>query len=153
MLEILCLYAGIWILIHLGAGYVAHHLPTRLLLALPVVSRSYAWEGAGRAYQRLGIRAWKGRLPEGGAFFLGGFSKRRLHSNALGSLERFALETTRAECSHWLSWGLSLTFFAWNPWHVGAAMVLYGAASNAPFILVQRYYRARLRRIIQRSAR
>lgn len=153
MLEILALYAVVWILFHLGSGLVAHRLPARLLVALPVVSRSYDCERAGRVYRRLGIRSWKGHLPEGGAFFPGGFSKRRLHSHAIGYLERFALETTRAECSHWLAWGLSLTFFAWNPWQVGVVMVIYGAASNVPFILVQRYNRARLHQIMQHSAR
>lgn len=108
---------------------------------------------AGKAYRWLGIRKWKDRIPEAGAFFRGGFSKRHLQSHDLDYLKRFALETTRAEFSHWLTWALSLTFFAWTPWPVGVMMVLYGAASNVPFILVQRYNRARLCQIIQASAR
>jgi glycosyl-4,4'-diaponeurosporenoate acyltransferase len=153
MLRIVALYAAIWMVFHFGSGYVAHRLPARLLAELPVVSRSYGWERAGRIYRRLGIRAWKDRLPEAGAFFPGGFSKRRLQANDLGYFERFVLETTRAECSHWLAWALSLTFFAWNPWPVGVLMAIYGAASNGPCILVQRYNRARLIRLVQTSAR
>jgi glycosyl-4,4'-diaponeurosporenoate acyltransferase len=153
MAEIITLYSVVWILFHFGAGYVAHHLPARLLVALPFVSRSYARERAGKAYRWLGIHTWKDRIPEAGAFYRGGFSKRHLQGHDLAYLERFALETTRAEFSHWLTWGLSLTFFAWTPWPVGVMMVLYGAASNVPFILVQRYNRARLCQIIQASAR
>jgi glycosyl-4,4'-diaponeurosporenoate acyltransferase len=153
MLTIITLYSVVWILFHFGAGYVAHHLPARILVALPFVSRSYARERAGKAYRWLGIHTWKDRIPEAGAFYRGGFSKRHLQSHDLAYLERFALETTRAEFSHWLTWGLSLTFFAWTPWQVGVMMVLYGAASNVPFILVQRYNRARLCQIIQASAR
>jgi glycosyl-4,4'-diaponeurosporenoate acyltransferase len=153
MLGIVALYAVVWIAFHVGAGYLAHRLPARLLAQLPATSGSYGWERAGRIYWRLGIRAWKDRLPEAGDFFPGGFSKRRLTSNEVGYFERFVLETIRAECSHWLTWALSLTFFAWNPWPVGILMVLYGAASNAPCILVQRYNRARLLRLVQTSGR
>jgi glycosyl-4,4'-diaponeurosporenoate acyltransferase len=153
MIELLALYTVIWIFFHLGAGYVAHRLPTQLLVALPPLSRSYDWEQAGRIYRQLGIRSWKDHLPEAGGFFRGGFSKRRLVATDAGYLGRFAVETTRAECSHWLTWGMSLTFFAWNPWQVGIVMVIYGAASNTPCILVQRYNRARLSQLIRKSAR
>ena len=150
VLEIAALYSGIWILIHFGSGYLAHHLPTGVLVALPLVNRSYRWEGAGgRFYERLGMRAWKDRLPEAGAFFKGGFSKRHLRSRDPAYLKRFVLETARAECSHWLTWGMAVTFFAWTPWQVGAIMLIYGAIVNLPCILVQRYNRARLKRAIR----
>ena len=153
MLGLLALYAVVWVFFHFGAGYAAYRLPARLLVDFPVVSRVYDWERAGTVYRRLGIRLWKDRLPEAGAFFPGGFSKRRLQANDASYFGRFVLETTRAEFSHWLTWGLSLSFFAWNPWPVGALMILYGAATNGPCILVQRYNRARLIRLVQISAR
>lgn len=147
------LYAAIWIAFHFGAGYLAHRLSLRRLAALPLLSKSYGWEQEGRLYEPLGIRRWKDRLPEAGAFYRGGFSKRRLRGTAAGDLRRFALETTRAELSHWLTWGLSLTFFAWSPWQIGVIMVVYGALSNVPFIIAQRYNRARLHRAIRSLAR
>ena len=153
MLAFIALCAAIWIGFHLGAGYVAHRLPLAWLAALPVVGASYGWEREGRLYERLGIRLWKDWLPEAGAFFSGGFSKRRLDSREPDYLERFALETCRAEASHWLTGALALTFLLWTPWPVAALMVVYGAVVNGPFILVQRYNRARLRRVIARSAR
>ncbi len=153
MLEITALYAVIWVLFHFGSGYLAQRLPIGRIAALPFVGDSYAWEQSGRVYERLGIRAWKDHLPEAGALFRGGFSKRRLLGGDPGYLEQFALETSRAEFSHWLTWSLALTFFAWNPWQVGVVMVIYGAAANAPCILVQRYNRVRLRRVMRTSAR
>lgn len=152
MLETAALYGIIWILFHFGSGYVAHHLPTGVLSALPVVNRSYRWEGSGDLYVRLGIRAWKGHLPEAGDFFEGGFSKRHLRSQAPAYLRRFLLETARAEFSHWLTWGMALTFFVWTPWQVGVVMLIYGAIVNLPCILVQRYNRARLRRALARRS-
>jgi glycosyl-4,4'-diaponeurosporenoate acyltransferase len=152
MPKILALYAAIWILFHLSAGYAAHRLPTRRLSSLSAASRVYAWEQGGAIYRRIGIRRWKDWLPEAGALYSGGFSKRRLQANDSLYLERFRLETSRAEFSHWLTWSLALTFFLWNPWQIGVVMLLYGAAANLPCILVQRYNRARLDRIV-RSAR
>lgn len=148
LLETAALYGIIWILFHFGSGYVAHHLPTGVLSALPVVNRNYRWEGSGSLYAWLGIRVWKDRLPEAGAFFEGGFSKRRLRSQTPAYLGRFLLETARAEFSHWLTWGMALTFFLWTPWQVGVVMLIYGAIVNLPCILIQRYNRARLQRVI-----
>ncbi len=153
MLETVTLYSGVWILIHFGSGYLAHHLPTGVLVAFPLVNHSYCWEDSGRFYEWLGIRAWKDRLPEAGAFFAGGFSKRYLRSQDPAYLRRFVVETARAEFSHWLTWGMALTFFAWTPWQVGVAMLIYGAAVNLPCILIQRYNRARLQRAARALAR
>ena len=153
MLEIAALYAGCWTFFHIGAGYLAHRLPMQLLTALPLVNGNLDWEDEGKLYERFAIRGWKDHLPEAGAFFSGGFSKRRLSAHDAAYLQRFAQETARAECSHWLTWGLGLSFFAWNPWEVGVVMMLYGAAANLPCILVQRYNRARLRRAAQKLAR
>jgi glycosyl-4,4'-diaponeurosporenoate acyltransferase len=66
---------------------------------------------------------------------------------------RFLLETVRAECSHWLTWGMALIFFAWTPWQVGVVMLIYGAIVNLPCILIQRYNRARLQRAARALAR
>jgi glycosyl-4,4'-diaponeurosporenoate acyltransferase len=153
VLMMAALYALIWLAFHFGAGYVAHRLPLERLASLPVVSRNWDWEHDGRVYEDLGMRAWKDRLPEAGAFYSGGFSKRRLSARDAAYLSRFALETSRAEWSHWLTWALALTFFAWNPWQVGIVMLIYGAIVNLPCILIQRYNRARLQRVARTLAR
>ena len=146
------LCAVLWPSFHLIAGYVAQRLPLDWLTRWPIISASYGWEHGGRCYEWLGIRAWKDHLPEAGGLLRDGFSKRQLASAELGYLDRFARETSRAEFGHWLTWALALTFFLWTPAWMGLFMVVYGGLVNAPFILVQRYNRARLRRFITRSA-
>ena len=153
MLNLVILYGLIWTGFHLGAGYVAQRLPGHLFANFSLVSREYDWEKGGRLYERLGIRWWKDHLPEAGGFLHGGFPKRHLQSGDAGYLGQFALETCRAECSHWLTWSLALSFFVWTPWEVGMVMLVYGAASNLPCILVQRYNRIRLRRVARTLAR
>lgn len=152
MAEMLVLYALVWILFHFGSGILAHYLPQRRLDGAPLVGRTWDWERRGRAYRRLGVHRWKDLLPEAGAVLPGGFSKRRLTGRSRAYFERFVLETSRAEVTHWLPWILSLTFFVWTPWPIAAIMVLYGAVTNVPCILVQRYNRARLLAISARRS-
>ncbi len=150
MFATIILYAVAWIGFHLGAGYLVHRLSLPTLRRLPLLCTRLFLKQEMGLYRRLRVQRWKGRLPEAGAFFSGGFSKRRLTGHDDAYLERFILETSRAECAHWLTWALSLTFFIWTPWPVGLVMVGYGGVVNLPFILVQRYNRLRLIRVRQR---
>ena len=138
------LYAIIWIGIHIGAGYLAHRMPLSRFDHRAPLYRTRRFERSGRIYRRLLVHRWKDSLPEAGAFFIGGFSKRAFVAPEPDYLERYLAETCRAEASHWISASMSLTFFLWNPWYVGVIMIAYGLATNLPFIVVQRYNRPRL---------
>ncbi|WP_295440531.1 hypothetical protein [uncultured Thiodictyon sp.] len=152
-MEIIALYSVLWACFHLGAGTLAQQVPVRRFVDLPFVSRSYAWEHSGRLYERLGIRWWKDHIPEAGAFCPGGFPKRQLQSDDPDYLRLFVLEASRAEFSHWMTWGLALTFFLWTPWPIAVFMVFFGAMGNGPCIMVQRYNRIRLNRVLRASER
>lgn len=150
---IIALYAVLWTCFHLGAGTLAQQVPVRRFVDLPFVSRRYGWECNGRLYEWLGIRWWKDHLPEAGAFCPGGFPKRQLQSADPAYLRLFVLEASRAEFSHWLTWSLALTFFFWTPWPIALFMVFFGALGNGPCIMVQRYNRIRLERVLRASQR
>ena len=109
-------------------------------------------ERDGALYQALRIRRWKDRLPEAGAFFAGGISKRHLPGRARGGLERFVVETRRAELGHWLAAAAGPLFVLWNPPGVAAVLVAYGVAVNLPFIAIQRYNRLRVERVLRARA-
>ena len=91
----------------------------------------------------LRIKRWKDRVPEAGALFAGGVSKRRLRTRTTQGLRRFATETRRAELGHWLAAAAGPFFALWNPWWAAVIIVGYGLAANLPFIAIQRYDRAR----------
>jgi glycosyl-4,4'-diaponeurosporenoate acyltransferase len=137
------LYALIWIVIHIGAGYLAHRMPLSRFDHRAPLYRTRRFERNGRIYRRVMVHRWKDSLPEAGSFFSGGFSKRAFVAPEPDYLERYLAETCRAEASHWISASLSLTFFLWNPWYVGVMMIVYGLSTNLPFIIVQRYNRPR----------
>lgn len=143
-----------WLAVHIGAGYLVHRLPDRLLEQDGWLFRARAFEGEGRFYVRaLRIKRWKKLLPEGGDVFPGGFNKARLVAPEEAHLRDHLRETRRAELGHWLTMAPAPLFFAWNPWYLAAAMQLYAVAVNGPCIASQRYNRIRLRRVLERRAR
>jgi glycosyl-4,4'-diaponeurosporenoate acyltransferase len=145
--------ALVWALWSAAVGYTAHRLPLRRLDHDGHLTRLRSWEREGRAYERLGIRRWKDRLPELGAAFRGGVSKRSLSSSGTVDLTRFAAETRRAEIVHWAIPLVTPLFSMWNPsWLVGA-MATYAVAANLPCLIVQRYNRGRLLRVLARRRR
>ena len=142
-----------------ACGYAAHRIPAARLDHDGWLLRLRGWERGGRAYERrLGVKAWKDRLPEAGALFRGGFSKRRVERHDRAYLERFVVATRRAELAHWPILALAPTFLLWiplfdAPWWLAAALFAYGVVANVPCILVQRYNRARLERILSPRTR
>jgi glycosyl-4,4'-diaponeurosporenoate acyltransferase len=149
----LLLDAAVWGLWSALAGLIAWALPVSRFERDGFLTRLRPFETDGRFYQRrLRIRAWKDRLPEAGACYRGGFSKRRVTSRDRPFLERFAAETRRAEFTHWLVPAATPAFFCWNDWRLGLGMAVYALAANGPCIAVQRYNRTRLGRILVRSS-
>ncbi len=136
-----------WGLIHASTGYLAHRLPAERFTGDGWLLRARRVERGGRAYERLRIRRWKDRLPEAGALFAGGISKRQLPGGRTG-LERFAVETRRAELAHWWAMAGAPLFVLWNRPLPAALLLAYGVAVNLPFIAIQRYNRLRVSRVL-----
>lgn len=142
-----------WGLIHAGSGYLVHRLPVRWLSRDRWLFRERRFERGGRLYtRRLHIDRWKDRVPEAGALFAGGVSKRTLPRAGSGGLERFVVETRRAELGHWLAAAPAPLFALWNPPAVVPLMIAYGLGVNLPFIAIQRYNRIRAERVLRRRA-
>lgn len=127
--------------------------PDRLDRAGPLTTIR-AWERGGRFWQRhLRVLRWKDRLPDAGAFFAGGRDKRSIGLPTTANLEQFRRETIRAERVHWLILASGPIHLLWCPPLVGAYMVAFGIAFDAPFIVVQRVNRGRLERLLARRSR
>lgn len=137
-----------WGIISATVGYLAHRLPDDRLDHDTRLLRIRRFERGGRVYERrLRIARWKDRMPEAGALFPGGFSKRAVTRADLG---RYLLETRRAELTHWAIMASAPLFLLWNPWTIWPAMVAYAVVANLPCIVIQRYNRARVLRILKR---
>jgi glycosyl-4,4'-diaponeurosporenoate acyltransferase len=122
-------------------------VPPARLAADNSLTRLRTWERSGEVYERLGIRRWKDHLPEAGGLF-GGVPKRHLPGRSRRHLESFAAETRRGELVHWLVPLPVVAFPLWNPWWVTLVMAAYAVAANVPCLLVQRYNRSRIARLL-----
>lgn len=143
----------VWAVWGTAVGYVGHRLPLARLDHDTWLTRIRGWEREGRTWERLGIRRWKDRLPEAGSFFGGGMSKRALPGREPDDLARFAAETRRAEWVHWTVMAVIPVFALFNPPALLLAMAVYGVAANVPCIVVQRFNRARIQRVLGRRTR
>ncbi len=139
-----------WATIQVGAGYLVYRMPASRFEHDGRLWRRRSFE-TRRRYERLTrVRRWKSVLPEGGAVFPGGVSKRTLLGRDADALRRYALETRRGELGHWLAVSATPLFALWNPAWLMPFMVLYAAVTNAPCIIAMRYNRLRIEAILAR---
>ncbi|MFN7149105.1 MAG: glycosyl-4,4'-diaponeurosporenoate acyltransferase [Microthrixaceae bacterium] len=142
-----------WVLIGLVTGWFLHRRSIASLEHDGWLTRPRRFEQDGRWYQRnLRIRRWKDRLPEKGDLFPDGFSKRHLIDRSTPHLERFVAETRRAELVHWSNMAAGPLFLIWCSPLLGACMIAFGVIAHLPFIVIQRYNRARLLVVLRRRA-
>ena len=142
-----------WGVIHATTGYAAHRLSPERVAEDRRLLRPRAFEDDGRWYRRWRIHQWKDALPEAGALFAGGVSKKRLPDLDRAGLELFVRETRRAELGHWWALFAGPIFLLWNPPLIAAVLICYGIAINLPFIAIQRYNRFRTEHLMRRRVR
>jgi glycosyl-4,4'-diaponeurosporenoate acyltransferase len=144
--------ASAWVVWGVAVGWWMARRPVDALRGDGPLLRLRRFERGGRWYERrLGIKQWKGHLPEAGTWF-GGLSKRTLPDQAAGGLPRYRVECLRAELTHWLALLPLVVFPLWSPWWLVAALAVGGLAFNVPCILVPRYNRARVDAALARRA-
>ena len=111
--------------------------------------RTYFWEKGGEIYQRIfRVRAWKDHLPSGGSLYPNNFSIKTLRSMKVEYLERWLRESCRAEFCHWIMILPGFLFFLWNSVEMAWGMVFYAVLNNVFPIVLQRFNRPRMRRML-----
>jgi glycosyl-4,4'-diaponeurosporenoate acyltransferase len=142
-----------WPAIHLSIAFVTVRFPPALFAEDTWLTAPRFWEQDGRLYREgLAIRKWKYVLPDS-APWLGGFPKKKLRARDPTYLARFLIETRRAEVAHWCMLACLPVFFLWNPPWARWVMTAYALAANLPCILVQRYNRVALERLVRTRCR
>jgi glycosyl-4,4'-diaponeurosporenoate acyltransferase len=143
--------AAVWASWGTAIGWAAARAPDARFAADGPITRIRRWERHGRTWERVGVRRWKDAVPELGALF-GGTTKRRLPGRGRAGLEQLAVETRRAELVHWWAPLPIVVMPLWNPAWLMVAMVGYAVVANGPCIVIQRYNRARISRLLGRPA-
>lgn len=141
-----------WLFVHLLASWTGYRMSDRYFREDNWLYRSRTFELTGHLYEKLGIRKWKQRLPEGDALVKDGFRKKYLPGGKLtiDYIQRFCIESRRAEWVHWLAFLPGPLFFFSGNVPLGTAMTVYALLANLPCIMAQRYNRIRLTRVSAR---
>ena len=136
--------AGGWFGWSLLIGGLANRLPQAALLRDNWLTRLRPWEGRQRYERRLGIRSWKGWLPDAGPLLPGGVTKAALVRRDRRLLERLVAETRRAELVHWALWPFWIVTRLGLPPVGVLGNLRFARLFNLPCLAVQRYNRLRL---------
>ncbi len=139
----LALDVAIWAVWSTAVGWWATRRPDAAFDRDGWVTRLRPWERDGRTYARLGIRRWKGRLPDLGSVF-GGRRKQLPSQRDPGDWRVLAAETRRAEWVHWVILAALPVEALVRSGVVLVPMAVYALAANLPCIAAQRYNRGRL---------
>ena len=138
-----------WPLIHFAVSKLAFRRALSSFDPRSALFRERSFEKGGRFYESLfRVKSWKRMLPDGAALLGQGFRKKNLRSRKREYLEEFYLETCRGEWAHWVTLAAAPVFFLWNPLWADLVMLTYALVANLPCILVQRYNRLTLARLI-----
>lgn len=135
--------AAVWLVWSAAVGWRQARCPVAALRPRGL-ERIRRWECDGHWYvQHVGIKRWKGWLPEAGTWF-GGLSKEHRPTNAQGGWSRLAAECLRAERTHVGIVAAIPVFGVWNPAGLFVANVVFAVIANAPCYVVSRSARARV---------
>lgn len=151
LFELFVLDLFYWLMIQGLIGFISAHLPRRLIQPTRHIYQVRQWEKDGAIYQKwFNIKKWKPIVWDAGKFFQKDFSKDHVDPKNPKNLERWIIETCRAEWCHWVTFFFILPLFSFNPSGLMYFWFLYDATLNIVPIIVQRYNRPRLMRLLER---
>lgn len=113
----------------------------------------HAWENGGKIYNCVAVSRWKNSLPD-----MSKYAKRLLLKKLNGGetaedIEDLIRETCVAETAHIFLVLLAFGMLVMNCDASAALCALLYAVGNFPYIIIQRYNRPRLRKMLERMNR
>lgn len=125
-------------------------LPRRLFDYTKWFFRDKKWEDGGRIYQKVfKIKVWKKLMPELSDFIKIVFPKKHIKTFSRKYLSTYLAESCRAELTHWNIFFSSFLFSFWTDTLMTAAIIFMAFILNVPFIIMQRYNRPRIIRMVK----
>lgn len=145
----------IWPMLQFAAALLCLNLPDSVLSSDSFLFRSRSYENGGLIYDKMfRVSQWKHLVPDGNIVSKQKrFKKKHLQNFSGENISRFLLESARAELSHWLAILPFWLFGFFVPSGVLWYMLIYALAINLPCIIIQRYNRPRLQRLLDRMMR
>lgn len=142
----------VWPVLQVGAALLCLFLPDRVFSPDRFFYRAHPFENQGRIYDSIfRVSRWKHLLPDGGTVWKKrGYAKRRLLNFSKENLEKYLVESCRAEMTHWLAIAPFFVFWLFTPPFVPWIMLAYALIINGPCIIAQRYNRPRIQRLLMK---
>jgi len=138
-----------WICFHISIGYWSSRIPLQHFNPEKWLYLTRGWEQDGEIYQKLfHVREWKNFIPNGSALYPNTFKMKNLPTLNINYLETWLRESCRAEFCHLIMILPGFLFFLWNSVETGWWMVGYAVANNLVPIVMQRFNRPRVRRLL-----
>ena len=149
----IAVFAVLWFLFHLAASVICHRIDEKYLSIDNKLFKTRTWEKEGKFYNKfLGVRKWKKFLPELYLFRRDALKKalyrKQPDNGSKELLKKYLLESCRAELSHWLAITPFWIFGFFAPLSVIPYMLLYALVANLPCIIIQRYNRPRIAKLL-----
>lgn len=138
----------VFIMLSIALTLVAEKLPAKFYDHKNWLYRERRWEEGGKIYERMFfVKRWKPYMPEISDVLFTRFSKKHLQKSDSQYLKMFLLESCKAELTHWVIILSSVFFLCWG---IGTMLrfLLLAVLLNLPYIIMQRYNRPRLIRLI-----
>jgi len=150
---LLCFIA--WPLLQFAAALACLKLPDRTFSSHSFIFRTHHCENGGLIYDRIfRVSRWKHLVPDGHIVSKKRqFKKKHLETFSADNLNKFILESARAELTHWLAIPPFVLFGFFVPSNALWCMLIYTLAVNLPCIIIQRYNRPRLQGLLDRMNR
>lgn len=140
----------VWLFFHLRIGHVVAKMPLSHFNPEARFYQSAPFEQDGLIYQKLfRVRSWKRLVPSLGSMVEDAYDLKRLSDLSVENLRTWIAESCRSEFCHWMLILPGFLFFLWNTPEVGWLMVLYAVLNNSIPIILQRYNRPRVRKLLK----
>jgi len=140
-----------WMIFHVSISHIFAGLPLEKINSDSKFFQTARWERGGQIYQDwFKVKSWKGKIPSLGAKTVKSYDLKTVRQMSLDELRLWVKESCRAELCHWALIVPGFLFFLWNDVLVAWIMVAYAFANNLIPIIMQRYNRPRVRRVLER---
>lgn len=142
----------VFVLLSVAITLTSENLPRRFFDCKKWMFRERKWENGGRVYERLfSVKKWKPYVPDIGDILKNQFSKTHLQRNDSEYLSLFLMESCRSEFTHWMIICSMLTYVFWAGFFAMVRMLLLAVLLNVPYIIIQRYNRPRIIRLLRKN--
>lgn len=151
-INIVILSTVLWFVFQVSAALISLKIPSKWVSPSSFIFKERKWEKGGEFYSKIfKVRKWKKFLPDGSAISKKGYRKKTLTNYSKENLERFLEESCRAELTHSLAILPFWVFGLFAQVEIIGIMLVYALIVNMPCIIVQRFNRPRILKILEKK--